>query len=320
MKNLNYKYRFLRKGEVMDTTLKVQPKELALCLAKCESENEVIKYLKENDLWDSKHWRSYGDNENNFSIIGNQQNSPDAALVEKLINSVDAVLMKESYLNEINPCSNAAPKSIDEALTLFFNIREGDLSNIDTPERRKLAQNINLVASGKKQNPNYSIIDLGEGQEPDMLPDTILSLNKSNKLRIPFVQGKFNMGGSGVLQFCGEHNLQLIISKRHPNLSKQKPNEWGVTVVRREPPKKGKRSSVYTYLAPDNNILSFESDTLRLLPSKNGEFGNELQYGTYIKLFDYEIPGYKTNILFDLYNRLSMLMPKLALPIRFYER
>src|SRR5690625_1173599 len=89
MKNLNYKYRFLRKGEVMDTTLKVQPKELALCLAKCESENEVIKYLKENDLWDSKHWRSYGDNENNFSIIGNQQSSPDAALVEKLINSID---------------------------------------------------------------------------------------------------------------------------------------------------------------------------------------------------------------------------------------
>ena len=27
--------------------------------------------------------------------------------------------------------------------------------------------------------------------------DTFLSLNKNNKLRIPFVQGKFNMGGTG---------------------------------------------------------------------------------------------------------------------------
>jgi hypothetical protein len=31
------------------------------------------------------------------------------------------------------------------------------------------------------------------------MPRTILSLHKGNKNAIPFVQGKFNMGGSGVL-------------------------------------------------------------------------------------------------------------------------
>ena len=30
--------------------------------------------------------------------------------------------------------------------------------------------------------------------------------------------------------------------------------------------------------------------------------------------------GLKTNIILDLYNRLSLLMPNLALPIRMYER
>ena len=48
---------------------------------------------------------------------------------------------------------------------------------------------------------------------------------------------------------------------------------------------------------------------------------NPLQWGTFIKLYEYQIgAGLKTNILFDLYNRLSLLMPSLALPIRLYER
>ncbi|SDK38027.1 hypothetical protein [Sediminibacillus albus] len=305
----------------MITTTGTDIKNMAIHLATCESEKEVIDFLKEKDLWGSKHWRSYGDNENNFSVIGNQQSSPDAALVEKLINSVDAVLMKECFINGVDPTSDFAPKDVDAALSTFFQIPEGKLSNLDSRERTKLAENINFVATGKKSKPNYTIIDKGEGQSPKGLPDTILSLNKSNKLRIPFVQGKFNMGGSGVLQFCGDNNLQLVISKRHPQLSKDDSSqEWGVTVVRREPPTKGKRSSVYTYLAPGGNILGFKADELELLPSKDSAFGEALEYGTFIKLFEYKVPGLTTNILFDLYNRLSMLMPTLAMPIRFYER
>ena len=323
MKNLNYKYRFLRKGEVMDTTLKVQPKELALCLAKCESENEVIKYLKENDLWDSKHWRSYGDNENNFSIIGNQQSSPDAALEKKLINSIDAVLMRECMVNGIYPTSDMAPNSINKALYQFYKIPEGKIANLSAKERTELAEKISLIATGKKSKPNYTIIDQGEGQTPDMLPKTILSLAESNKMKIPFVQGKFNMGGSGVLQFCGEENLQLVISKRDPQVIQDSSlinSRWGVTIVRREPPTNKEKSSVYRYLAPNNEILSFNSETLPIHPTEDSSYGKDIKFGTFIKLFEYKIPGLTTNILFDLYNRLSILMTNAAIPIRLYER
>ena len=51
------------------------------------------------------------------------------------------------------------------------------------------------------------------------MPDTFLSLDKSNKLRIPFVQGKFNMGGTGVFEFCGPNGLQLIVTRRNPRSS-----------------------------------------------------------------------------------------------------
>src|SRR5699024_8197341 len=258
-----------------------------------------------------------------FSIIGNQQSSPEAALVEKLINSIDAVLMKECMLNGIEPTSNRAPSNIYEALKSFYNIPEGKLSNLDASSRTELANNISFVATGKKQKPNYSIIDEGEGQSPQMLPQTILSLAESNKMKIPFVQGKFNMGGSGILQFCGDKNIQLIISKKHPQLvldSSSNNSDWGVTIVRREAPADGEKSSVYRYLAPNNKILSFQSDSLPILPTKNSSYGNDMQFGTFIKLFEYKIPGLSTNIQFYLYNRLSILLPSASIPIRLYER
>jgi hypothetical protein len=37
------------------------------------------------------------------------------------------------------------------------------------------------------------------------MPETILSLARSNKMYIPFVQGQFNQGGTGALRFCGYH-------------------------------------------------------------------------------------------------------------------
>ena len=137
-------------------------------------------------------------------------------MTEKIINSVDAVLMKECLTRGIDPKSEFAPKSIAEAQKKFFDIREGKLSNIDAKHRSLIAKNIMLVASGHKTNPSYAIIDKGEGQTPKQMPDTLLSLVKSNKTRIQFVQGKYGMGGSGVLRFCSrKHNLQLIISKRN---------------------------------------------------------------------------------------------------------
>ena len=302
-------------------------KQLCLNLAYCESEKEVIKLLKNEGFWDNKTvWRYYGDNENNFATIGKQQSRPEAAIVEKLINSVDAVLLSECLGKGVNPESPEAPQSITKALETYFNIYSGKLSNISPTERKNLGERINFVSSGQKSKPCYTIIDKGEGQTPLKMPYTLLSIGKSNKLRIPFVQGKFNMGGTGVLQFCGLNNLQLIITKRDPNIVKHESvdassSNWGFTVVRREYPKEGVRSSFYRYLAPNNEVLSFPAEDLPLLPSSYpNPFGNHLVHGTFIKLFEYQMTGLYAPIYFDLYYRLSLLMPNIALPIRLYER
>ncbi|MBE0550957.1 MAG: hypothetical protein IH619_01075, partial [Ignavibacterium sp.] len=250
-----------------------QLKDLCLSLVQCESEEEIINLLKNEKYWDKQeNWQYFGADEGNFSIIGNQQSKPEAAIVEKIINSVDAMLLAECLQLDINPESPEAPQSIREALIRYFKIDEGKLTNKTPKERSHLAENILFVATGQKTIPNYAIIDKGEGQSPARLHDTILSLRKSNKLKIPFVQGKFNMGGTGVFRFCGERNIQLVISKRKPEIAVNEGDPtkdfWGFTVIRREDPVHGARSSNYKYLAPAKQILFFPAEELPILPSE----------------------------------------------------
>jgi len=302
-------------------------KNLCIALAKADTEEEVIGLLKQWGYWDNPEvWRYYGDNENNFAVIGNQQSAPDAALVEKIINSVDAVLMRECLRKGIDPESAKAPRTLNEALENFFNIPNGILSNLSPRKRGELAKNIIVVATGQKSNPCYSIIDKGEGQTPKRMPETFLSLTKSNKLRIPFVQGKFNMGGTGALQFCGKHNLQLIISRRDPQIVKIEGDDgtseyWGFTIIRREAPTGGMKSSSFKYLAPEGKILMFKADSLPLLPGEYPiAYERPLEWGTFVKLYEYQLMGLKAPVYFDLYYRLAVLLPNIALPVLLYER
>lgn len=304
-------------------------RSFAIELASCESEKEIILLLKKYSLWDdARCWRAFGDNDNNWSTIGNQQSDADAALVEKIVNSVDALLMKECMIRGIEPTSTAAPKSIAEALELFFGITGGKLQNLTESQRTSLAQNnIVLAATGDKgMDPNIIIVDRGEGQSPLRMPDTILSINKSNKLKVPFVQGKFNMGGTGALCFCGEHNFQLVICRRCPDIPANgdlSHNLWGFTIVRRErpSPQNGLRSSKFTYLTDTSgDILSFVADEgIKIIPTSKGN-NDVMEYGMFCKMFEYKMPSrLRTNINMNLYTRLSMLLPNLAYPVYLDE-
>src|ERR1051325_9642116 len=98
-----------------------ETKNLCLELMKADSESEVIKLLTDIGYWeDDSAWRLYGDNDNDFSVIGAQQSSPDAAMVEKFVNSIDHRLINECLVRDINPEGPNAPKSIREAVAMFF--------------------------------------------------------------------------------------------------------------------------------------------------------------------------------------------------------
>lgn len=326
-----------------------QVKNLCLSLMKADTEEEVISLLNDAGYWEnSSVWRNYGDNESNFSTIGNQSSRPDAALVEKLVNSVDHRLINECLTRGIDPEAPEAPQSVRDAVAQFFDqevsskgTTAGRIGEWTKDQRKSVAEGITLAATGsipsRGGNPCFTISDSGEGQTPEMMPDTLLSLptHGSNKDKIPFVQGRFNMGSTGVLQFCGKHNLQFILSRRNPEIPNDgfehgSDGQWGFTVVRREVPEGSSRSSVYTYLAPLNaeakpsegGVLRFSAEDMPIFPEGDDAYARKAAWGTLVKLYEYSAKGYSnTHILRKdgLLYRLDLLLPDVALPIRLYE-
>lgn len=305
--------------------------EIFYVLLHAEGEADVLEVLQRYDLLDDRSvWQPLGGLENNFAIVGNQQTEPTAALVEKIINAIDANLMAACFEAGLDPEGENAPGSMVQAVEQFFKIRHGQLGNISTKQLTELSLNIQLVATGHKDKPSYLIIDKGEGQTPASFPDTFLSLARSNKIRIPFVQGKFNSGGTGVLQFCGEENFQLIASRRHP-AAPARPGDatkdlWGFTLIRRIRPSRSdrRRNSMYVYLAPEGKVPHFSAPSIKALPtgsSKNKPaeaYREELTHGTVVKLYNYAWRARSTATTESRYE-LEKYLHSPCLPIRITE-
>jgi len=322
---------------------------LCLALMRADTEAEVIRLLRGGGYWDHpRAWRPIGDVENNFSTIGNQQSEAVAALIEKIVNGVDSRLIDACLSTGVDPADSAkVPRSIREAVARFFEgrtlVKEHDGRIAEWTDKRATEEGrlLTVAATGHMPGsgrPSISIADQGEGQTADSFPDTFMSLQKSNRLRIPFVQGKFNMGGTGALQFCGhEHKVQLVVSRRSPALVPGGHNprdaQWGFTIVRREPPSGGAKNSVFTYLAPigasETNygkILTFSADEWPIFPEADDKvrdaYARSSTHGSLIKLYEYDWQGPKSNIVYSgdgLLRRIDVGLPELALPVRLFE-
>lgn len=314
----------------------MKAQELCMALVHADSPEDVVYVLQKAGYWDDHTaWRDLGDNENNYSVIGAQQSDPIAALVEKVVNSIDARLMNACLSAKIDPESKEAPSSVRRAIATFIEgsnpdkTANGRVEHWVPKQRREQAEYISIAATGSKSDPCLSISDLGEGQTPGAVPNTFMSLSKSNKLRIPFVQGKFNMGGTGALRFCGGlHHFQLVLTRRNPALVPEGDGSlWSFTIVRRMEPTDGERSSVYRYLAPvpegdgkEPTLLTFGADSLLIRPKGNEAYALPQEFGSFIKLYNYEYT-YRSHVLLSdgLLRQIDTRLPSPALPYMMHE-
>ncbi len=179
------------------------------------TEDKVREIIDEHpEIFRDECWHPLGGDENYFGIVRGQQSNPIAAIVEKVTNSIDALLMKKCHEAGIDPKAPEAPRNMEEARQIFFvDHKQWDLQAV----RRRQAEEIQIIADGPPRNTSVIIYDNGEGQHPEDFEKTFLSLVRGNKIHIHFVQGKYNMGGSGALLFCGKERYQLIASKRFDN-------------------------------------------------------------------------------------------------------
>lgn len=261
------------------------------------------------NIFHEDNWEPYGNDRNYFGIMEAQQANPIPALIEKITNSIDAVLMRKCLEADINPSSAEAPRSMEEAIQRFFpNYKDWDLRQA----QRIQAEEIQIIADGPKGDTSLIIYDNGEGQAPDDFENTFLSLLKGNKTKIQFVQGKFNMGGSGALVFCGEKRYQLLASRRYSG------GPFGFTLVRRhqltEVEAQTVRSNWYEYLRIDGQIPRFEIDEMDL-----GLYNRKFKTGTLIKLYSYQMQGI-SDISRDLNRSLNEYLFEPALPFFTIEK
>jgi len=283
-----------------------------MCLVHATSKEQVNKIL-EDEFFKNVKWSPFGQREGNYSDITNQQNDPINAICEKPVNSTDAMLIKECKKSGIDPEGPNAPKSMVEAVGKFFNIPEGDITKISEERKQELANHIMLIADGSREKPSITVVDRGEGQDPKDFEKTLLSLDKSNKNRIPFVQGKYNRGGTGVIPFCGG-GYQLILSRKSIELAGEN-SEWGFTLVREKPDfDTSYKVTWYEYfLTPDNEIFRLPPRALKILPGER-----DLVDGTFIKMYSYDLPN-PSLIITHFYEDMNRKLFAPALPMRIIE-
>lgn len=305
----------------------MRDKELLLALLECEYEDDAISVLLQRKLFEeanANRWVPLGKMPNNQSVVHAQQSSPAAALVEKFTNGLDAILLRRCKADGIDPRSVAAPYSMSKAVQKWF----GDLSEKSTAEIRTLAEeNLVLYATGSKQRPCLSFYDAGEGQLAESFPKTFCSLvygtdEGSYKGAVPFVQGRFNMGGTGVLPFCGEDRKMQLVVSRVPSDVVHAPHEWAFTIFCFFP---SRQSPSWKYLVgTDGNIMTAGSEPLGLVPktgAKSGEVPEprerKVPYGTLIKMYDYKAP--RSNVCGELFKKLEEYLLRPMMPLRIIE-
>ena len=291
------------------TLPKIDLKSLFLELYNAGTEEEVeLLVRKHSDIFDdSSNWHPLGGIENNYGVIENQQSSPIASLIEKITNSIDAILMKKCLEAGISPSSKEAPKTMELAIKEFFpNSSNWNLSTF----KKEQAEDLQILADGTRMNTSLIIYDNGEGQHPKDFEDTFLSILKGNKNRISFVQGKYNMGGTGAIVFCGKKRYQLFGSRRFDETG-----DFGFTLIRRHPltevEKETTKNTWYEYLKIDEKIPSFKSGELNL-----GLHKRQFTTGSIIKLYSYDLPkGARSVISRDLNQSINEFLFEPALPV-----
>ena len=290
----------------------INTKQLFNKLYFAQTEQDVDKIINTHpNIFKKENWAPLGDSENNFGVIENQQSTPIAALIEKITNSIDAVLMKKCLEAGIDPKCSQAPKSMESARTSFFpDHRDWDMASF----RNQQAESIQILADGPRGKTSLIIYDDGEGQHPEEFENTFLSLLRGNKNEIHFVQGKYNMGGSGAIVFCGKKRYQLIGSKRYNNMG-----EFGFTLIREHPLSKAeestKKNTWYEYLKIDRKIPAFQADRQNL-----SLYNRPFTTGTIIKLYSYDLPSGISDISRDLNQSINEYLFEPVLPVYTIEK
>lgn len=203
------------------------------------------------------HWRNLGDRDNNAGTV-QIASSPALAIIERLTNGMDGLIELAAAQHPTD-----SPASPREAARKWFGVPIGGIAELTDAQRRRLAAGLQVVLeeSGDRDRPTVVVTDQGIGQYPLDAPDTLLSLNRSNKLGSPHLHGAYGQGAAATYRFA---DYTVIITRRAPAFNGGRQDIVGWTVVWEDPGDPNvDKLPVYRYLVgADNQIPVFEPSAL----------------------------------------------------------
>lgn len=230
-------------------------------------------------------WAPVGGRENNRGTI-EVARDPGRSLVERLTNSIDAILeLEHDKHNGMPDC-----RSPKDAATAWLNIPQAGLSELTPVTRRELAQKVTITLSeGDGRNSRtVEVRDSGTGILPDQMSDTILSLNATNKLQKHYVAGIYGQGGSSTFA----SSKYTLIASRYSTSP-----VVGFTVIRYiDLPPEEYKTGYYGYLAANKSVFQVN------MPEE------KFPAGTLVKHFGYDLSDYASPVgpssVYGLLNRI----------------
>jgi len=172
-------------------------------------EAELVKHFGR------KQSRYLGDNEANWSSVASGVD-PRAVIFERVTNMWDAVIEAEALR-----CGKTSFPDPAAAARDLLSVPKGGLTELALGERRTLAERCVfslLDSSDSVRRPTIASRDKGIGLTTIEVPRTILSLERSNKLRKPYLHGVFGKGGSVACLFS-EATIIVVAGRMAPKNS-----------------------------------------------------------------------------------------------------
>jgi hypothetical protein len=260
------------------------------------------------------HWLPVGADRGNGGRI-KLAGQPINPIAERLVNGMEAIIelerLREVAKNPSAPC----PTSPRDAVLRYFGLPRLDaIPRTSTSEaRRALLDKVDLVRKRLHVHLNFSkkarefavsIRDLGMGQTPSRIHQTLLSLGRTDKADKPYMIGVFGQGGSSAYAASA---FSVIYSRRAPELLPPKElSELGYTIVRQIFPR-NRRDPYFAYLAARSDGA---------VPSVNAAIADEmdLPHGTCFTHIKYDFGGSGSAVARVLYQALNHVLFNPILP------
>lgn len=186
--------------------------------------------------------RFLGDREANFSAIGGPADAA-AVLFERVTNMWDATIELEAQRLGRHDWPTPAA-AVSELFTASSDLPA------DRKEAIARAQVVTLYDSeDPRKRPTIGFRDHGIGLTSSEMPDTILSLERSNKLKKFYLHGVFGKGGSSASVYS---RATVIVTRKQPELLLPGDDDRVSLAVVREEDAPDVRLPFYRYLVRDD--------------------------------------------------------------------